>query len=163
MAANNILQIHDPAVKQLAASVEIGAPGSAQRAVALERAIYKLIEKKNFSQAFASAAEVAKSREGDCTEHAVLLAAVARASDIPSRVAVGLVYVPAMGGFEFHMWTEVYVRDQWLPLDATLGRGGIGVEHLKLTDSSLASDTEYSIFLPIAEVLGQLEITPAGE
>ena len=41
----------------------------------------------------ATAAEVARSREGDCTEHAVLLAALARARGIPARVAMGLVYV----------------------------------------------------------------------
>jgi hypothetical protein len=163
LAANNLLQIHDPAVKSLAESVEIGAPRSAERAVMLERAIYQAIAKKNYSQNFASAAEAARSREGDCTEHAMLLAAVARASGIPSRVAVGLVYFEPLGGFAFHMWTEVYVNGHWLPLDATLGRGGTGVGHVKLADSSLANDTALSVFLPVAEVLGQLDIEPAGE
>ena len=38
----------------------------------------------------------------------VLLAALARARGIPSRAAVGLVYVGALKGFGYHMWTEVW-------------------------------------------------------
>ena len=76
---------------------------------------------------------MAESREGDCTEHAVLLAALARACGIPARVAIGLVYVDQAGGFGYHMWTEMYLSGHWIPLDATLGQGGIGAAHLKLT------------------------------
>ena len=117
---------------------------------------------KNFTQTFATAAEVAESREGDCTEHAVLLAALARACGIPSRVAVGLVYVKSVGGFGYHMWTEVYLQGQWFPLDATLGDAGIGVGHLKLTDSALDGPTAYSAFLSVAQVMGQLKIGVLG-
>src|SRR5258708_26433563 len=43
--------------------------------------------------------------------------------------SVGLIYVnhrqrgPVMG---FHMWTEVWVKGQWLAIDATLGQGSVG-------------------------------------
>ena len=93
---------------------------------------------KNFSQAFATAAEVARSLEGDCTEHAVLLAALCRARKIPARVAFGLVYYPPQKGFAYHMWNEVWIADRWVPLDATLGLGGIGADHIKLGDSNLS-------------------------
>ncbi len=158
LAANSLLQTLDPAVQELARQVTEGAPQSPQRAVALERFVYRTIKKKNFSQALASAAEVAKSPEGDCTEHAVLLAALARASGIPARVALGLVYLEAMQGFAFHMWTEVYLAGHWLPLDATLGQGSIDVTHLKLADSSLADGATYNVFLRVVQVVGQLEI-----
>ncbi len=114
--------------------------------------------KKNFSQAFASAAEVAESREGDCTEHAVLLAALLRACGIPSRVAIGLVYVEHAGGFGYHMWTEAYLDGQWLPLDGIMGQGGTSAAYLKLADSSLEGATAYSSFLAVAQVLGQLTV-----
>lgn len=158
LAASSLLQLDDPAVQQLARSVTAGQPNSAERAVALEDAVYRAIKQKNFSQAFASAAEVAKSGEGDCTEHAVLLNALARATGIPSRAALGLVYVESLGGFAFHMWTEVYIGGHWLPLDATMGEGVTDATHLKLTDTSLADGATYGVFLKIAQVVGQLEI-----
>jgi hypothetical protein len=158
LAASSLLQTDDPAVQELARKVTEGAPRSPQRAVALEQFVYHAIKKKNFSQALASAAEVARSPEGDCTEHAVLLAALARASGIPSRVALGLVYLEPMQGFAFHMWTEVYFAGHWLPLDATMGQGVIDVTHLKLADSSLADGATYNVFLRVMQVVGQLEI-----
>ena len=88
----------------------------------------------------------------------MLLAAVAQARGIPARVAIGLVYQAGTQSFAYHMWDELWVGDHWLPLDATLGRGGIGAAHLKLTDSSLAGAQAYSCFLPVAQVIGQLKI-----
>ena len=70
---------------------------------------------KNFGQGFASAVDILDSKEGDCTEHSVLLAAVLRAAGFPARVAVGLAYND--GSLVGHMWTEVYV-DGWHTLDA---------------------------------------------
>ena len=63
-------------------------------ACALERHVKTTIRLKNYSTAMATAAEVAQSLEGDCTEHAMLLAALCRARQIPARVAIGLVYYP---------------------------------------------------------------------
>ena len=157
LASSSLVQSDDVAVKELAAQVDRGAPGSAERASALATAVNQLISKKNFTQAFASAAEVARRREGDCTEHSVLLTAMARASGIPARVAVGLVYVDGLGGFGFHMWSEVYVDGHWLPLDATFGTM-VGPGHLKLTDSPLSQGAEFAAFLSVARVLGQLTI-----
>ena len=116
------------------------------------------MKNKNFSQAFASAAEVAKSREGDCTEHAVFLAALCRARGIPARGVMGLVYVDGGQAFGYHMWTEVYIDKQWIPLDGTLAQGGIGAAHLKIAQSNLKDASAYSAFLPVMQVLGRLSI-----
>jgi hypothetical protein len=156
--ANSMLEIDDPRVRAMAVEARGNLTEPRQIAKALERYVREVVVTKDFSQTFASAAEVAASRQGDCTEHAVLLAALARACDIPSRVAIGLVYVPALQGFGYHMWTEVYVDGGWLPLDATLGQGGIGAAHLKLSDSSLEGAGAFSTFLPVAQVVGQLKI-----
>jgi transglutaminase-like putative cysteine protease len=129
-------------------------------AVALEQFVRGAITEKNFSQAFATAAEVAQTREGDCTEHAVLLAALLRARRIPARCAMGLVYFPQAdgAGFAYHMWTEAWINDRWIPLDGTLGRGGIGGGHLELAHSNLKGAGPYAAFLPVFRVLGQLEL-----
>ena len=123
-SANNVLQIDDPKIVAMAREAKGSETSPAKIPVALERYVHRVMTNKNFTQAFATAAEVAESREGDCTEHAVLLAALARACGIPSRVAIGLVYVASAGGFGYHMWTEMYLGGQWVPFDAVMGRGG---------------------------------------
>ena len=58
----------------------------------------------------------------------------------------------------YHMWTEVWVRGQWLPIDATLGRGYVGATHLKIADHSWADTTSLTPLLPVLRVLGKLSI-----
>ena len=77
-AANNLIQSDDPQVVALAKTVLPDETDQRKLAVALEKYVHDAVKLKNFSQAFATAAEVARNPEGDCTEHAVLLAALAR-------------------------------------------------------------------------------------
>ncbi len=155
---NNFIQSDDPLIVQMAEDAAGKETEPWKIALALEKYVRAAIRQVNFSQTFATAADVAKSREGDCTEHAVLLAALARAKGIPARVAIGLVYVEGQKVFGFHMWDEVFLNGQWVPIDATLGRGGIGCGHLKLSDSNLAGGEGYASFLPVVRVMGRLKI-----
>jgi transglutaminase-like putative cysteine protease len=154
------LQSNDPRVMEHARRAAIGRVYRGEIAVAMEKYVDEKLAKKNFSTALASAAEVAQSLEGDCTEHAVLLAAMLRAGKIPSRIAVGLVYTGQTAGFGGHMWTEAWLDGQWIPLDATLGRGGIGAAHIKLGESSFDDDAvaPVSLFLPMMSLLGNMTI-----
>ncbi len=129
-------------------------------AKAMETYVREKISEKNFSTALASAAEVAERLEGDCTEHAVLLAAMLRAKKIPSRIVVGFVYAESQKAFAGHMWTEAFLGNEWVPLDATLGRAGTKAAHLKLADSAFADEDGHPItsFLPVLECIGKLEI-----
>jgi hypothetical protein len=108
----------------------------------------------------ASAGEVAQTMEGDCTEHAVLLAAMLRAKGIPSRIAVGLVYVESLSAFGCHMWTEANLDGKWIPLDATRGARGISAAYIKLADSSLHDDgpVALSAFAPLMTVIGKIKL-----
>jgi hypothetical protein len=158
LAANNLIQSDDAAVVALAEKIAPSEKDPWKLACALEKHVDQTIKLKNFSQAFATAAEVAQSLEGDCTEHAVLLAALCRARQIPARVAFGLVYYPPQKGFAYHMWNEVWIADRWVPMDATLGLSGIGGDHIKLGDHSLAGLNAYSALLPVIQVFGRLEL-----
>ncbi len=75
---------------------------------------------------FASALETANERKGDCSEYAVLTAALCRAAGIPARIVMGYVYVDYYMGnwnvFATHLWTEAYIGDKWIGLDATKNR-----------------------------------------
>ncbi|QDU07074.1 transglutaminase-like domain-containing protein [Gimesia aquarii] len=154
------VQSDDPRIIKYAKEAVKSETNPWKQALLMERYVYKNLRKKNFSTALASAAEVAKNMEGDCTEHAVLLAAMLRAQNLPSRVAVGMVYIPSRSSFGGHMWTEVFLDNRWIPLDATLGKGGIGAGHIKLTDSSLADNAPapLTIFLPLLQTVGKLSI-----
>ncbi len=155
---SNMIQSDDPTVVRLAREAVGDETDPWRKAVALEQFVHDYVTEKDYSQAFATAAEVAREREGDCTEHAVLLAALCRASGIPARVAAGLVYLPPRRAFFFHMWTEAYLDGRFIPLDATIARGGIGAAHLKLTHTSLEGSTAFTAFLPIVRVIGRLRI-----
>jgi hypothetical protein len=111
-------------------------------------------------EALATADHVARTLEGDCTEFAMLTAAMCRAEGVPSRTAIGLLYADVKGRpvMAFHMWTEVWVRGEWLPLDATLGRGQVGATHLKVTDHSWHGRRDLAPLLPLLRVLGKMSI-----
>jgi transglutaminase-like putative cysteine protease len=152
------VQSDDSAIIEMAAEAAGEAAEPWKVATALERYVNQAIREVNFAQALATAADVAQTKEGDCTEHAVLLAALARARGIPARAAIGLVYVEAKQELGFHMWNELYLDGRWVPFDGTLGRGGIGGGHLKLSHSSLSGSEGFSAFLPVAQVMGRLKV-----
>jgi len=155
---NGVVQSDAPKVVELARDAVGDAEDPWQKAVRLERFVGDYIEEVSFSQAMATAAEVAESRRGDCTEHAVLLAAMARTAGLPARAAMGLVYVAGEGAFLYHMWTEVYVGGRWIPLDATLARGGTSAAYLKLGHSNLEGASALSSLLPVARVMRKLKV-----
>lgn len=68
--------------------------------------------------AIAPASEVVQDRRGTCIAYSVLLASLARAAGIPSRVRMGYVY--ADGAWAGHAWVEVLDGDQWIGLDGAL-------------------------------------------
>ena len=88
----------------------------------------------------------------------MLLAAVCRARKLPARVAIGLVYYPAARGFAYHMWSEVWIEDRWIPMDATLGQGGIGAAHLKFSHSSLEGSSAFVDMLPVIQAVGRMKL-----
>lgn len=155
---NSLIQSDDAAIVAMSREAAGAKKSPLSKALALELYVHDNIREKNFATTFASAAEVAKQMSGDCSEHAVLLAALARAAEIPARAAIGLVYAPSEGGFAYHMWNELYIDGRWVPFDATLGEGRVGADHLKLADSDLRDATGLVSFLPVVQVLGKLKI-----
>ncbi len=113
------------------------------------------------SVAFAPAGQVARQLRGDCRQHAMLAAAMCRAAGVPSRTAIGLVYVEDRADrplFGFHMWLEVFVKGQWLALDPIFGPDGIGAAHIKVTDSSWHKVQDWRPLLPVSRVLGKMKV-----
>jgi len=112
---------------------------------AIVRFVDAFIVKKDVSRSFDVASVVARRREGDCTEHAVLLAALARTFGIPARVVEGIAVMELEGRvYAFgHAWVEVYRDGAWQPADAALVGAGARV-YLPL---ELLSDESPSYFM----------------
>jgi transglutaminase-like putative cysteine protease len=127
-------------------------------ALRLERYVSRNL-KPDAAAALVPASEFASTWRGDCRHAALTLAALCRASNMPARTAVGLLYVdkggrPALG---FHMWTEVFIDGQWVGLDGTLGQGGIGAGHVKVSDHSWDKAESLAPLLPVQRLVGRLK------
>lgn len=106
-----------------------------------------------------SAATALRKRSGDCTEVALLLAAVARARGIPARVAFGIAYSSRFTGkshvFSPHAWVQVWNGRRWRSYDAGLGRFDAG--HIVLA----VGDGNPEDLLPAMALIPGLRITEA--
>ncbi|MDB5312692.1 MAG: Transglutaminase-like superfamily protein [Gemmataceae bacterium] len=159
LGSNFFINWDNPGVKGHAAKAVAGLPpGSTDwdKARAVERWVKQNMQAVDFSQAMATADNVAKTLSGDCTEYAMLGAAMCRAVGVPSRTVLGLVYAPGPGGKPFlayHMWFEAFADGQWVPLDPTLGQGGVGPGHVKITDHSWHDEKTLAPLLPVLRVL----------
>ena len=144
------------------------AANTLQKARVFRSVVANHITNQNLGSAFASASETAQNKSGDCTEYAVLLAALLRADGIPSRVAAGLVWAEYFAGeknvFAWHLWTQAFIDGRWIDLDATLppGEESFHVGHVLLAVTPLtdaASDPAWSSLLTS---MGNLSIEVSG-
>ncbi len=139
---NRFLQSDHEKIIDLAHRAVGDTKDAAEAVKRIESFVADYIENKDLSIGYASAVEVADSKQGDCTEHAVLLAALCRAVGIPAQVVTGIAYVKEFGGakdiFGGHAWVQAYVggdSGKWVGLDAAFkstGRGGYGPGHIAL-------------------------------
>jgi hypothetical protein len=154
------VQSSNPQIIALARQAVGDTKDAAQAARKIEAFVAQYIENKNLSVGYASALEVAGSRQGDCTEFSVLCTALCRAAGIPARVVAGIAYVDdfmGKSGFGGHAWTEAYIGGKWVGLDAAFtssGRGGYDAGHIALA----WGNGEPAEFFNLATTLGRFKI-----
>jgi hypothetical protein len=93
------------------------------------------------------------SKKGDCGEHTALAVALLRASGIPARPIVGLIYYPPGGGFGYHAWTEVYIG-KWLQMDPTWNEELANPTHIALARGDMIAQVSV-----LHRVLGNIAIS----
>jgi len=134
-----------------------------ERAEAMRRFVHDHVRMKGLSVGFSTATETARSRRGDCSEHAVLLAALFRADGIPSRIVSGLCYVDQFVGerdvFGYHMWTQALIDGYWVDFDATIDHPRFDATHIAVVTSALDDDSMSSDLTGMIPLMGQLKIT----
>ena len=89
--------------------------------------VYKHVQKKPVLSV-PNALETLRNRVGDCNEHAVLLAALARAAGIPAQVEMGVVY--QNGRFYYHAWDVLYLG-AWITADSVMEQLPADVTHIR--------------------------------
>ena len=160
--ANILVDCEDKLVKELAKRAGQGSRSPFETAERLCSFVSRYVSEKNFSVGFASASEVARKREGDCTEHGILLAALGRALGIPSRVATGIVYAKEFKGTKnamvYHMWTQFYLRGRWVNFDSALRKVRCPADRIIFFVSSMKEDSMVESMLPTSELIGNLSV-----
>jgi hypothetical protein len=134
---------------------------AAEAARKIEAFVAGFVEHKSLSVGYASAAEVAASRQGDCSEFAVLTAAMCRAVGIPAQVVVGIAYVKNYAGlqdrFGGHAWVQAYIGGKWIGLDAAFksaALGGYDPGHIALS----VGNGNPEDFLNLVSTIGRFKI-----
>ncbi len=149
LAPTPFIESDDAAIVATAGSIV----GSGRDATAAARALVAWVN-EHLEQApsvtVPSAREVLAARRGDCNEHAVLLAALARAAGIPARVVAGAMYLD--GAFYYHAWTELWLGT-WVSADAVFRQLPTDATHVKLLEGGPERHME------LAGLVGELRFT----
>lgn len=133
LAPTAFLQSDHPRIRALANEI-LGDERDAKRAaVRLNDWVYEHLRKVP-TISIPNALQVLDMGEGDCNEHATLLAALARAAGLPARVAAGAVYLD--GAFYYHAWCEVWLG-RWVSIDPALHQFPADATHVKFVTGDL--------------------------
>jgi hypothetical protein len=110
--------------------------------------VYRNLEKRP-TLSIPNALAVYELRAGDCNEHSVLFAALARAAGIPTRIVAGLLY--SEDRFFYHAWNEVYLGE-WIAVDSLMNQVPADPTHIRLIVGELDRQVE------LVRTLGRLSI-----
>ncbi len=162
LASSSFLNARDPEIVKLARQAVGKEKNPVKQADKLRKFVTEYVEEKDLSVGLATASEVARSRKGDCTEHAVLLAAMARAAGLPARCVGGMGYVSFFAGrrnvFAFHMWTQVWIAGQWIDVDAAFRQTECDPSHIAMTILALNEDSMIDFAVGLLPFIGKTRI-----
>lgn len=126
LASSFIVDFDEPSVKVPADELSRG--GHAATPAEIASFVGRYIEEKSYARSFDVASRVAVTRSGDCTEHAVLTAALLRRFGFRARLVLGIVLLGVSGGGVAptvqafgHAWVEHHDQGRWAIVDAALG------------------------------------------
>jgi len=151
LRATPFIQSDDPKIRRTLEGIVGPADSEARKAEKIVAWVNRNLEKRPVLS-IPSALDTLESRVGDCNEHAVLLAALARAAGIPAEVEAGLVWL--RGRFYYHAWNALYLRERggWVTADSVLGQLPADVTHLRFVRGSAERQ------LDLAGLIGKLGI-----
>jgi transglutaminase-like putative cysteine protease len=133
LAATIDIPANHPAIIGLAHNAIGDAGTNFEKLSRLVKFVYQYIE-DDYTANPLTVMDIIEKKKGDCSEHAKLFTAMARAMGIPCRTVGGLVYL----GDEFqelglHAWNEVVIGGVWIPVDPTWGQVVLDATHIRFS------------------------------
>ena len=145
-------QSDDPKIIALADSIIGNEKDSWVAAKKINSWVYKNIEKR-LTPDLSNALQTLNSRRGDCGEHTALAVALLRASGIPARPIIGLIYWPEGNAFGYHAWTEVYVG-MWIEMDPTWNENLANATHIAFARGNIIEQVS-----ALYKIMGKMKIS----
>ena len=138
LAPTPFIQSDHPRIRALAGKIVSPHDPVRLKAEKLVAWVHKNIEKRPVLSV-PNALETLDNLVGDCNEHAVLLAALARAAGIPAEVESGIVY--QRGRFYYHAWNVLFLG-RWVTADAVMGQMPADVTHIRFVRGTTEQQIE---------------------
>ncbi len=133
LRATPSVQCDDPKIKKLAAEIV----GAEKDPVQIAQKLVDWIDsnlRPTYSANASTATAVLEQRAGDCTEHALLFTALARAAGVPARQLGGVVYTEEPSPlFAWHAWAEIHNGDGWISVDPMWAQVRIDPTHIQFS------------------------------
>lgn len=164
-AATPYEAIHDPRLVEAARHATKGLQSVQEKTEALVDFVYQHVDAKALDRGYAPALSTLDSRRGDCTEHSVLLSALLRSIQIPTRLVDGVVVGGGRAGY--HEWVEVFIDGTgFVPADPTFGEFPASPARLKLAEGSSSPEGMLQLSLAAGRLLRpgvRIEVLDAGK
>jgi hypothetical protein len=142
------IESNHPKIRNLVNKIVAADETPLKKSIKLVDWINKNIEKRPVIS-LPDALAVIENRAGDCNEHAVLLAALARAAGIPAKLEAGLVYLN--GRFYYHAWNLLYLG-KWITVDSLFGQIPADVTHIRFSSGELRQQ------LDLITIIGKIKL-----
>jgi hypothetical protein len=144
-----LIQADDLRIIDRASRIVFGLAAKKVMAAALGTWVYENVQ-KDYAISLPSAVDVLEVRKGDCNEHTSLFTALARASGLPTKICMGVVYKDGL--FYYHAWPAVYLGC-WTPIDPTFGQKLADATHVKILEGGFERQAD------LLRVVGKIKIT----
>ncbi len=131
LASTIDLDLTDKMLRTRAAKLKQGSPNEVETARRIWNFVTTSFDYRLGATLFGTSREALRDRTGDCSEAAVLTAALLRAANIPSRVVMGYATLQS-GVWIGHAWAEAFLGGQWIGVDAALREFPAGATRVAL-------------------------------
>ncbi len=149
LQSKTFVQSDDPRIMKAASEITSNSLTNEIIANDIGKWVFENVE-KDYTVSMPSAIDVLEIKKGDCNEHTSLYTALARASGLPAKICIGIVYKD--GRFYYHAWPAVYLGG-WRPLDPTFGQDVADAAHIKFLDGGFERQAD------LLRMVGRVSIT----
>ena len=155
LAPNAIVESDNPEIARIAKEIAGNETDALRKAQSLTTWVAEHMS-MDAGIVLAPASELVRDRRGTCMGFATLLASLARAAGVPSRIAMGYVYYGGIWGG--HAWTEMAIDGRWLPFDAAVYAPGVASATRIAAGASSFADGGGELHAKLGPMFGHIDV-----